>query len=1366
MMTHPVYRLGDCLGKGAAGKVYKGFNVVTGDMCAIKQIKTTYLTQKQLAKAMAEGELLLHLDHPNIVRIFDRYTTGKHMYLVLEYMESGSLGTMVRKFGAFSETLVRGYVAQILAGLQYLHSQGIIHRDIKGGNALVTKDGVVKLADFGEVSLPAYGTVAGSPHWMSPEVIMEGDVTYAADIWSVGCTIVELLTAKPPYATLGAMPTMYRMVEEAHPKLPENISEELRDFLLQCFTRSSATRPSAEQLRNHPWINPEAKPDLDGFTRPRSESVSGTPTYNIASKYNVLEKETPIDMPGVAANILMERRRANSEVGKFETPDMPMFLSHTGKSESVDSFDSLGSHDTTFFGMSEAAILEMEGVPVSPASELGFKLDRLALADLDAAIYGAIDRNATPAELSFAEFNLQATYTSPASTHFMNFADFAPKDVSENPKKEIASAKHEKKAKSGKEKGEVGKKSRKEVEPKRKDSKGSSDKKEEKREREKEIEVEKLKRKDSQGNSETQGITEEKKNDSGSRMDELYNALWKAKEREKGKEKEEKEKERQKEEKEKEKKREKEKQKEKEEREKEKEKLVTSSKPMDLGRQALKRSWERDGRVEKKDNERKDLKVDSPREVEIKLRDFRDLYRERKEKDKEAERDKEREKEKEKEKEREKREKEREKEREEKERAREREREWEREREKEKERERERERLERERIDKERERERLERERVEMERLEKEREREREREHEREREREKEKEKEREREKQKEERHREKEKERESEKNLRGSKEGKDVKLASKSEYREGRDEQEKEKEKERSMSRGKERKERRDSKEKEGGEKKKDKIRSTSRGKEKSRKSDKKADNDAESIEVLKRQRSSAISEHLSRAISPTPRHPKLGDMVTHRASKSDEVAKVAFKFDESLKPSLSAKIESSTRATSRKRSDSVDREPLYSPRSLRDPDIHIGKERARTLGDEEPPKRTDSSEMSKSRHKSAYDDDVGMSKPPSSFFGRPFFQSKKDESPRLRHSSKSDDTSDDESPRHYFATSAPTSPLARTSATRPLSPTTKRPTSPITKLHLPAKFMNTFSTKLSSAPSVPLAKNPSPPSSPRLAYAHSSSFEPPPLALDSSDSSSPSPRRRRTSAAVREDALNAFLDISSPRALASPPSPHFSRHNSDDRTSSSSSSSSSSRKSERLKSSSKPEISPRKSAYVGIESTRESSKPIEISPRRSAPAVVTIRDSAERSSSSHRERAVLSKTKSTDKIYGGSSRKDSDNGSHPVIIKKESSRGNLGLDLQRTRNYRQLPKLTKYRSAEELHNSGNWAEPDQGDPLEKALLRVIQSEVRETLRRRSSDANIKTEDLCKVVKTDSDRARHRRTAKFDSRASTPLSK
>jgi serine/threonine protein kinase len=101
------------------------------------------------------------------------------MYLVLEYMESGSLGTMVRislskwftiviiwycilldcvhKFGAFSETLVRGYVAQILAGLQYLHSQGIIHRDIKGGNALVTKDGVVKLADFGEVLiLPAH----------------------------------------------------------------------------------------------------------------------------------------------------------------------------------------------------------------------------------------------------------------------------------------------------------------------------------------------------------------------------------------------------------------------------------------------------------------------------------------------------------------------------------------------------------------------------------------------------------------------------------------------------------------------------------------------------------------------------------------------------------------------------------------------------------------------------------------------------------------------------------------------------------------------------------------------------------------------------------------------------------------------------------------------------------------------------------------------------------------------------------------------------------------------------------------------------------------------------------------------------------
>lgn len=118
-------------------------------------------------------------------------------------------------------------MSQVLHGLLYLHEQGVIHRDIKGANILTTKEGLVKLADFGVASRTTglnESSVVGTPYWMAPEVIELTGATTASDIWSLGCTVIELLEGKPPYHNLQPMPALFRIVNDDHPPLPQGAS--------------------------------------------------------------------------------------------------------------------------------------------------------------------------------------------------------------------------------------------------------------------------------------------------------------------------------------------------------------------------------------------------------------------------------------------------------------------------------------------------------------------------------------------------------------------------------------------------------------------------------------------------------------------------------------------------------------------------------------------------------------------------------------------------------------------------------------------------------------------------------------------------------------------------------------------------------------------------------------------------------------------------------------------------------------------------------------------------------------------------------------------------------------------------------------
>ncbi|KAL7933205.1 hypothetical protein V8C35DRAFT_305189 [Trichoderma chlorosporum] len=253
------YRLGECLGKGAFGSVYKAFNWGTGEAVAIKQIKLTNLPKSEQRMIESEIDLLKNLFHDNIVKYIGFVKSTDCLNIILEYCENGSLHSICREYGKFPENLVGVYTTQVLQGLQYLHDQGVIHRDIKGANILTTKDGIVKLADFGVSTSTLAGgqdeaQVVGTPYWMAPEIIQLSGASSASDIWSVGCTVIELLQGRPPYHNLAAMPALFAIVNDDHPPLPEGISAAARDFLMQCFQKDPNLRVSARKLLRHAWI--------------------------------------------------------------------------------------------------------------------------------------------------------------------------------------------------------------------------------------------------------------------------------------------------------------------------------------------------------------------------------------------------------------------------------------------------------------------------------------------------------------------------------------------------------------------------------------------------------------------------------------------------------------------------------------------------------------------------------------------------------------------------------------------------------------------------------------------------------------------------------------------------------------------------------------------------------------------------------------------------------------------------------------------------------------------------------------------------------------------------------------------------------
>ena len=268
------------MGSGAHGKVYQGLDIYTGQLLAIKSIQFSMQPEelkKEILSIKNEIKMLKGLHHPNIVKYYytDMSEDGKGVDIFLEFVPGGSIRQLLDKYQAFDERLVKVYTRQMLEGLKYLHENGIIHRDLKCANVLVDNMGIIKLSDFGAskriIDEKSNGkgelenrSIIGSPYWMAPEVIRKTGYGKPADIWSLGCCVLEMLTAKPPWSDRGKdAKTIMDIISASGkpPKYPSNISQECVQFLNYCFDQDQTMRPTAEELLYHPFVllkNPKA----------------------------------------------------------------------------------------------------------------------------------------------------------------------------------------------------------------------------------------------------------------------------------------------------------------------------------------------------------------------------------------------------------------------------------------------------------------------------------------------------------------------------------------------------------------------------------------------------------------------------------------------------------------------------------------------------------------------------------------------------------------------------------------------------------------------------------------------------------------------------------------------------------------------------------------------------------------------------------------------------------------------------------------------------------------------------------------------------------------------------------------------------
>nr|Q62925.1 RecName: Full=Mitogen-activated protein kinase kinase kinase 1; AltName: Full=MAPK/ERK kinase kinase 1; Short=MEK kinase 1; Short=MEKK 1 [Rattus norvegicus]AAC52596.1 MAP kinase kinase kinase 1 [Rattus norvegicus] len=261
---------GQQIGLGAFSSCYQAQDVGTGTLMAVKQVtyvRNTSSEQEEVVEALREEiRMMSHLNHPNIIRMLGATCEKSNYNLFIEWMAGASVAHLLSKYGAFKESVVINYTEQLLRGLSYLHENQIIHRDVKGANLLIDSTGQrLRIADFGAAArLASKGTGAGEFQgqllgtiaFMAPEVLRGQQYGRSCDVWSVGCAIIEMACAKPPWNAekhSNHLALIFKIASATTaPSIPSHLSPGLRDVALRCLELQPQDRPPSRELLKHP----------------------------------------------------------------------------------------------------------------------------------------------------------------------------------------------------------------------------------------------------------------------------------------------------------------------------------------------------------------------------------------------------------------------------------------------------------------------------------------------------------------------------------------------------------------------------------------------------------------------------------------------------------------------------------------------------------------------------------------------------------------------------------------------------------------------------------------------------------------------------------------------------------------------------------------------------------------------------------------------------------------------------------------------------------------------------------------------------------------------------------------------------------
>jgi len=334
------YDIGQVLGRGGFATVYRARNRSSGKEVAVKMLDKERMAEAGMTeRVVAEVKLHWRLRHLNVVQLLEFFEDAHCVYMVMELCSGGDLYKLLRVRKKFNEDEAKSLIAQILSGLSYLHSHGIIHRDLKLSNLLLTQEGVLKIADFGlavklEDDNEEHFTICGTPNYIAPEISSENPHGLPVDLWAVGCLLYTMVAGRAPFQGSEAAQTFSNAQKGVY-QMPEDLSPTGQHFLRSLLQKDPLKRLSVQDIQQHPFLTGKGVDELDKdlveTSLPVGETVTqattALPQHEPEERVSVSTASIPIPSersqgyrgrsPGYAASGTASARKASSTLDQI-----------------------------------------------------------------------------------------------------------------------------------------------------------------------------------------------------------------------------------------------------------------------------------------------------------------------------------------------------------------------------------------------------------------------------------------------------------------------------------------------------------------------------------------------------------------------------------------------------------------------------------------------------------------------------------------------------------------------------------------------------------------------------------------------------------------------------------------------------------------------------------------------------------------------------------------------------------------------------------------------------------------------------------------------------------------------------------------